>query len=129
MSGHSLTPIYYQAPDGSRPVLDVVMSLGRGNRPHFDFMTGLFSRLTDEKPELLPPHAFPLSGKFADFRELRCPTDGALYRVIYRQAGLFVVLLHAFRLDRGPIAVADQEIALERWDDFVSHLGITASET
>jgi phage-related protein len=119
--GHKLDAKYYRAPDGSRPVRDFAASLGPRRRPQFDWATSLLRGLTDVQPEMLPPQSYRYSeAEFADFRELRCPIEGATYRVIYRRLELVFILLHAFRLDAGDTPQAEKELAVERWDEFLT---------
>ncbi len=110
-----LQAVYYRASDGTEPVNDFIDGLDERRQVALDNQIDRINLLTPAHPHLPYPHSSQIEG---ELRELRCHYGRELYRILYRRSGNLVVLLHAFRKNRGAVGEADTQIARDRWHDF-----------
>lgn len=118
----TLQAVYYRASDGSEPVNDFIDGLDARRQVALDNQIDRINLLTPAQPHLPFPHSSQIEG---ELRELRCHFGRELYRVLYRRSGNLVVLLHAFRKNRGAVSEADKQLARDRWLDFKQRMDET----
>jgi phage-related protein len=106
---------FYRAVDGSQPVDDFIESLLAAEQVIIDAQINRLNMLDEEHTQLAFPHSSQVRGTL---RELRCHYGRTLYRILYRQSGHFVVLLHMIRKTTGTIPEADVKTAEARWADY-----------
>jgi phage-related protein len=111
--------VYYRAPDGSEPVLDLIESLDKPRRASLRNQIARLNLLSDEVPHLPFPHSSQVEG---ELRELRCHFGAEHYRVLYRRSEGLIVLLHAFRKTTKKLPASEVDIASMRWLDFQARM-------
>jgi len=75
--------VYYRAPDGREPVLDLIESLDKPRRAALRNQIARLNLLSNEVPHLPFPHSSQVEG---ELRELRCHFGAEHYRVLYRRS-------------------------------------------
>ena len=111
---------FYRAADGSQPVDDFIEGMVADVQVIIDAQIARVNMLDEVHNQLVFPHSSQVRGSL---RELRCHYGNALYRILYRQSGHFVILLHMIRKNSGPIPEPDIRIAEQRWSDFQVRIG------
>jgi phage-related protein len=106
---------FYRAPDGDQPVDDFIERLPAEIQVIVDAQIARVNMLDEIHNQLAFPHSSQVSGSL---RELRCHYGNTLYRILYRQSGHFVILLHMIRKTTGAIPSADIVVAEQRWEDY-----------
>jgi phage-related protein len=110
---------FYRTARGAQPVDDFIESLPSATQVIIDAQIARLNMLDETHNQLAFPQSSQVRGTL---RELRCHYGNALYRILYRQSGHFVVLLHMLRKNSGPIPAADIAIAEQRWLDFEARI-------
>jgi phage-related protein len=111
--------VYYRAPDGREPLLELIESLDTPRRAALRNQIGRLNLLSDEIPHLPFPHSSQVEG---ELRELRCHFGAERYRVLYRRSESLLVLLHAFRKTTKKLPASEIAIARMRWQDFQARM-------
>lgn len=111
--------VYYRAPDGREPVLDLLESLDKPRRVALRNQIARLNLLSEEAPHLPFPHSSQVEG---ELRELRCHFGAEHYRVLYRRSEGLIVLLHAFRKTTKKLPASEIDIAKARWQDFQTRM-------
>jgi phage-related protein len=106
---------FYRAPDGSQPVDDFIDGLPLQTQVIVDAQIARINMLDEIHNQLAFPHSSQVKGSL---RELRCHHGKALYRILYRQSGHFVILLHMIRKNTDAVPPAEVAVADQRWVDF-----------
>jgi phage-related protein len=112
---------FYRARDGSQPVDDFIGGLLPEVQVTIDSQVARVNMLDEVHNQLAFPHSSQVRGSL---RELRCHYGNALYRILYRQSGHFVILLHMIRKNTGPIPDRDVRIAEQRWIDYDARMRV-----
>jgi phage-related protein len=112
---------FYRAPDGSQPVDDFIEGLPVEVQVIVDAQIARINMLDEIHNQLAFPHSSQVRGSL---RELRCHYGNTLYRVLYRQSGHFVILLHMIRKNTHAVHAADIAVAERRWADFQARINI-----
>ncbi len=106
---------FYRDVDGSEPVDEFIENLQVAHQLAIDRQIDRINSLDEANPHLAYPYSSQIEG---ELRELRCHYGNTHYRILYRRSQQFVVLLHIFRKNSGPVDEAEKRIARERWDQF-----------
>ncbi|HEV2738760.1 MAG TPA: type II toxin-antitoxin system RelE/ParE family toxin [Candidatus Elarobacter sp.] len=111
----------YRAPDGSQPVDDFIEDLSAEIQVIVDTQIARINLLDEVHNQLAFPHSSQVKGSL---RELRCHYGNTLYRILYRQSGHFVILLHMIRKNTDAIPSADIAIAVPALGQFPSEVNM-----
>jgi phage-related protein len=117
----NLVAKFYRAPDGSQPVDAFIEGLPAEVQVIVDAQITRINMLDETHNQLAFPHSSQVRGSL---RELRCHYGNTLYRILYRQSGHFVILLHMIRKNSAAIPSGDIAVAEQRWADFQARINV-----
>jgi phage-related protein len=110
---------YYRDAEGRVPVREFIADLPVETRVILRLQIGRMNLLDNRQPHL----AFPWSSQVdGELREVRCHVGSTHYRVLYRRARQFLVLLHIFVKRTKKTPPEHIEIAHHRWNDFMARI-------
>lgn len=108
--------VFYRDRRGAEPVDQFIDRLAAKRAAKIDDF--IEQHLNGKDPDAPPPE-FPISSQIeGELRELRVRFANTRYRILYRQSGNLVVLVHAVEKDSGQVPSSDIQLASRRMTDF-----------